>query len=90
VNGSVKKSSAASNRYHLTVAKDKLAVLLRLPKKAIKIIDGMAKSRGSKRTSVIYDIIGAHPDLTESMQAVCGASGAGGADSANNSDTGAA
>lgn len=57
-------------RYRLTVAADKLAVLLRLPKSTIKIIDGMARENKSKRTSVIYGIIGAHPKLSESMQSV--------------------
>ena len=58
----------ADTKYRLTVAADKLAILLRLPKSTIKIIDGMARENKSKRTSVIYDIIGAHPLLAESMQ----------------------
>ena len=60
--------SRSKPRYRLTVAADKLAVLLRLPKSTIKIIDGMARENKSKRTSVIYDIIGAHPKLSDSMQ----------------------
>lgn len=59
---------APATKYRLTVAADKLAVLLRLPKATIKIIDGMAREGKSKRTSVIYGIIGAHPSLTESMR----------------------
>ena len=66
------KASAKTRkpRYRLTVAADKLAVLLRLPKSTIKLIDGMARENKSKRTSVIYGIIGAHPKLSESMQSV--------------------
>ena len=56
------------NKYRLTVAKDKLAVLLRLPMPTIKLIDGMAKVGKSKRTTVIYGIIAGHPALAESMQ----------------------
>lgn len=66
------KTRAKAPRYRLTVAADKLAVLLRLPKTTIKIIDTMAKEagNGSKRTSVIYGILGTHPQLAESMQAL--------------------
>lgn len=66
------KTRAKAPRYRLTVAADKLAVLLRLPKTTIKIIDAMAKEagNGSKRTSVIYGILGTHPQLAESMQAL--------------------
>lgn len=60
----------ADTKYRLTVSANKLAVLLRLPKSTIKIIDQMAKEEGNgaKRTSVIYGIIASHPKLSESMQ----------------------
>lgn len=64
------KKRAKTPRYRLTVSKDKLAVLLRLPKSTVKIVDQMAKDtgNGAKRTTVLYGIIGDHPKLTESMQ----------------------
>lgn len=64
----VRAKAKANNKYRLTVAKDKLAVLLRLPKTTIKLIDGMAKADKSKRTTVIYGIIAAHSALSESMK----------------------
>lgn len=58
-----------ANGYRLTVASDKIAVLLRLPKTVIDIIDGMAKGRVS-RTRIIYDILSDHPRLRESMRSM--------------------
>jgi hypothetical protein len=68
IKSKAKTKDKAKTKYRLTVAADKIAVLLRLPKTAIEIIDGMAKTAGTKRTTEIYGILGAHPMLTESME----------------------
>ena len=59
---------ASGHKYRLTVAKDKTAVLLRLPKATIKIIDQMAKDNAMRRTEVLYTVIAEHPELAVSMQ----------------------
>jgi hypothetical protein len=58
----------SGTKYRLTVSAGKLAVLLRLPKSTIKIIDEMAAETKTRRTTVLYGIIGDHPLLIESMK----------------------
>jgi len=47
----------------LTVAANKTAILLRLPKSVVKVIDGMALRRKQPRTAVIYHLLATHPGL---------------------------
>jgi hypothetical protein len=47
----------------LTVAKNKVAILLRLPKSMAKVIGEMAARRKQTRTAMIYRLLATHPEL---------------------------
>lgn len=47
----------------LTVAPDKTAVLLRLPRSSIKLIDKEASKRGLNRTDILYERLAVYPEF---------------------------
>lgn len=62
-------SKRKPNGKGLTISKDKVGVLLRLPKAAVSVLDKVAKQRKMTRTAVLYEVIGAHKLLSKHMQA---------------------